>query len=146
MRVLLVDDYQPFRACLAKYLANHGAEVVEAGDGKVALELTRQRGFDVIVLDVEMPTMDGVEMFTRLDPVHAARTLLVTAGGRFEREGWVGRFADDRVFWKPVDLDRLMKAIESLALARHLPDVRDVIDGVVPLRGVAGAPRPAPRG
>lgn len=128
MRILLVDDYEPFRACLAKYLAKQGAEVVEAGDGEVALELTRCRRFDVIVLDVEMPTMDGVEMFKRLDPAHAARTLLVTAGGRWEREAWVDRFAGGRVFRKPVDLDRLIKAIESLALVRHLPDVREVSD------------------
>lgn len=116
LRVLLVDDYEPYRACVAHFLRTRlGAEVIEAGDGLVALEHTKAGTFDVILLDIEMPTMDGAETFGRLDPVHAARTLFVTAGGRGEREAWLLRFeAEGRVLRKPVDLDRLTKAMAGL--------------------------------
>ena len=115
LRVLLVDDYDPYRACVAHCLRTHlNADVVEARDGLVALEHTRQQTFDVIVLDVEMPQMNGVELFERLTAEHAARTVFVTGGGREERQTWLGQFDPGRVLRKPVDLERLTSVIEAI--------------------------------
>jgi len=63
VRVLIVDDADPIRLLLKGLLANaDGIEVVgEAGDGAEAIELTRQLRPDVVVMDVTMPVMDGIE-------------------------------------------------------------------------------------
>ncbi len=63
VRVLIVDDADPIRLLLKGLLANaQGIDVVgEAGDGAEAIELTRQLRPDVIIMDVTMPVMDGIE-------------------------------------------------------------------------------------
>ncbi len=70
MRVLLVDDHAVVRKSLAYYLAAQADfEIVgEAGDGEMAVELARQLHPDVILMDVNMPIMNGIEA-TRL--IHA---------------------------------------------------------------------------
>ena len=124
-RILLVDDYDPYRACVAHYLRMRlNAEVVEAGDGVAALEQLRERTFDVLVLDVEMPQMDGVELFERVSPELGARTVFVTGGGREERRSWLEQFDSARVLRKPVDLERLRTVISDLAQRRGRIDHR----------------------
>jgi CheY-like chemotaxis protein len=114
-RILLVDDYDPYRACVAHYLRTRlNAEVVEARDGLVGLEQARRQNFDVIVLDIEMPQMDGIELFERLTREHAARTVFVTGGGRAEREVWLGQFDPWRVLRKPVCLEKLTAVIKTI--------------------------------
>lgn len=63
VRVLIVDDADPIRLLLRGLFANaDGIEVVgEAGDGAEAIELSRRLRPDVIVMDVTMPVMDGIE-------------------------------------------------------------------------------------
>ena len=64
-RVLLVDDEPELRRTLRRALARYGFEVLEAENGRVALELMRQQPFDVIVSDVRMPEMDGLQLLQR---------------------------------------------------------------------------------
>ncbi len=68
VRVLIVDDADPIRLLLKGLLANaQGIEVVgEAGDGAEAIELARQLRPDVIIMDVTMPVMDGIEATTAI--------------------------------------------------------------------------------
>ena len=63
MRVVLVDDYPIVRASICRELQAAGIEVVgEAGDGEEALSLVERLQPDVLVLDVEMPKLNGVEV------------------------------------------------------------------------------------
>ena len=68
IRVLLVDDHAVFRHGVADLLRSEGGfEVVgEAGDGRQALDLVRQRRPDVVLMDVAMPVMDGLEATRRI--------------------------------------------------------------------------------
>ncbi len=61
MRILVVDDDDFNRGLLVRHLAREGFEQVEtANDGKQALETARQNDFDLVLLDIEMPEMDGI--------------------------------------------------------------------------------------
>ncbi|MBA3313558.1 MAG: response regulator transcription factor [Planctomycetota bacterium] len=68
VRVLIVDDADPIRLLLRGLLANaEGIEVIgEAGDGAEAIELARQLRPDVVIMDVTMPVMDGIEATTAI--------------------------------------------------------------------------------
>lgn len=64
-KVLLVDDESSIRRTLKDILSFEKYEVVEAVDGLDGIEKVKQQSFDVILLDIKMPRMDGIEAFEK---------------------------------------------------------------------------------
>ena len=58
-RLLIVDDEEKIREMIGKYAVHEGHEVVMACDGKDALKKFKEQDFDLVILDVMMPEMDG---------------------------------------------------------------------------------------
>ncbi|HSZ69359.1 MAG TPA: response regulator transcription factor [Solirubrobacteraceae bacterium] len=127
--VLVVDDEPTIGEVLARYLQRAGYDTRVAGDGPQALALSAQRAPDLVVLDIMLPGIDGLEVMRRLHeragettcsapagaPVHAApRVILLTARGR-EAERIVGlrRGADDYVV-KPFSPGELVARVEAV--------------------------------
>ncbi|MEO8699343.1 MAG: response regulator transcription factor [Kofleriaceae bacterium] len=124
MRALVVEDYSPVRNAVSEGLAENGFAVDRAGDGEEGLWYAESNSYDVIVLDVMLPKLDGLTVLQRLRKSGASTpVLLLTA-----RDG-----VDDRV--RGLDLgadDYLVKPfafVELLARARALVrrryDIRD---------------------
>ncbi|MBJ6725122.1 response regulator [Geomesophilobacter sediminis] len=61
-KILVVDDSKPIRCMLSNVLTNRGFTVVEAADGKEAAELAAGSAFDVIITDVYMPEVNGIDL------------------------------------------------------------------------------------
>jgi DNA-binding response OmpR family regulator len=78
-RVLVVDDEASIREVLAQYLRLDGFDVLLAADGVEALRLAEARPPDLIVLDLMLPGMDGIEVCRRLRAVSAVPILMLTA-------------------------------------------------------------------
>lgn len=78
-RVLVVDDDDTIRDLLRSYLAREGFEVREAADGEAALTAARVFRPDVVVLDVLVPGLDGLEVLRRLRAEAACYVILLTA-------------------------------------------------------------------
>jgi CheY-like chemotaxis protein len=81
-RILIVDDGAANRLLIAAILRPHGHEVLEAADGNEGLRLAREGAPDLIIIDLFMPLMSGVEFVKtlRADPSgHTARIALYTA-------------------------------------------------------------------
>jgi DNA-binding response OmpR family regulator len=78
-RVLVVDDEPAIRDIVRRYLAAEGYEVAEAADGREALERVRSFAPDLVVLDVLMPGMDGLEVLRRLRATSDVFVILLTA-------------------------------------------------------------------
>jgi DNA-binding NarL/FixJ family response regulator len=88
IRVLLVDDHALFRHGVAELLRSaDGFEVVgEAGDGQQALDLVRERKPDVVLMDVAMPVMDGLEATRRITvEIPTVRVVIVSVLDRGEQ-------------------------------------------------------------
>lgn len=83
MRILVVDDEKIKRITLADDLATQGHDVVSAGDGEEALRRLQQERFDVVVTDVKMPKVDGLELLRQIKqgPQADAAVILMTAYG-----------------------------------------------------------------
>lgn len=68
-QILIVDDSATVRHQLRSFLVDHGFEVTEADSGNAGLAAAQQRGFDLIICDVDLPGLSGIDM------VAAVRTL-----------------------------------------------------------------------
>jgi DNA-binding response OmpR family regulator len=78
-RVLVVDDEKKIRDLLAAYLRSDGFEVAEAGDGAAALAKIRRAEPDLVILDVMMPGMDGIEVLRELRKTSDVFVMMLTA-------------------------------------------------------------------
>jgi DNA-binding response OmpR family regulator len=78
-RILLVDDEQPIQTLLSFPLQRDGYEVVQASDGREALTRFSEQAFDLVVLDVMMPRMDGLEVCRRLRARSSVPIIMLTA-------------------------------------------------------------------
>ena len=78
-RILLVDDEQPIQTLLSFPLQRDGYEVVQASDGREALARFAEQTFDLVVLDVMLPKMDGLEVCRRLRARSPVPIIMLTA-------------------------------------------------------------------
>jgi DNA-binding response OmpR family regulator len=78
-RILLADDEQSIQALLSYPLRKDGYEVVQASDGREALARFQEGGFDLVVLDVMMPRMDGLEVCRRMRARSTVPIIMLTA-------------------------------------------------------------------
>ena len=77
--ILVADDNAPNRELVAVILQNQGFHVVEAANGREALEQIRKHSPDLVLLDIHMPEMDGYETVTEIRHVPALNKLPVVA-------------------------------------------------------------------
>ena len=78
-RILLVDDEEPIQTLLSFPLQRDGYDVVQASDGREALERFSEQTFDLVVLDVMLPRMDGLEVCRRLRSQSSVPIIMLTA-------------------------------------------------------------------
>lgn len=123
MRVLVVDDDEASRYLIASLLSGHGHEVVEARDGREALEVARAGHLDIAVSDVLMPVMDGYTLVRawKADPALAKIPIIFYTASYTEPAD--RRFAEslgvDGFLVKPQEPDVLVGLIEE-AYQRHM--------------------------
>ncbi len=116
IRVLLVDDQPSFTAVLVKRLVRRGMMVAAASDGDEALGLMQSTPFDVAVLDVQMPIVNGVQLLKIVRKRHpGVAVILLTGHGTMNdalRSQEAGAFG---FLFKPVSLDLLEDTIQRAA-------------------------------
>jgi two-component system cell cycle response regulator len=86
-KILLVDDSKATRSIVAKTLASHECEIIEAANGVLGLDSARTHQPDLIILDMTMPVMDGVETLRALqadDAMRAIPVIMLTANSNPE--------------------------------------------------------------
>ena len=112
-RVLVVDDEPEFRQLVAGCLAEEGFEVLEAGDGLEALlQLKRERP-DILLLDLRMPRLGGLEVLRRVQALaQPVRVLIVTGFPEDVPQGALPPGVD-AVFVKPFEMTALLRALRA---------------------------------
>lgn len=81
MTLLIVDDEPRIRELIRKYAVFEGYDVVEAGNGMEAIELCRNRTFDLIIMDVMMPELDGFSACREIRKTSQVPVLMLSARG-----------------------------------------------------------------
>jgi DNA-binding response OmpR family regulator len=115
MRVLVVEDYSPIRLAVRDGLAEQGYAVDVASNGEDGLWLAEQNPYDVIVLDVMLPKVDGLEIVKRLRAKGSqVGVLMLTARDTVaDRVTGLDHGADDYLV-KPFDLSELFARVRAL--------------------------------
>ena len=115
MRILVVEDETAAAALVAKGLREHGYAVDVAGTGPAALELVDLNTYDLVLLDVWLPGLDGFEVCRRMrDAGHTLPVLMLTArGGVDERVEGLDAGADDYLP-KPFHFPELLARVRAL--------------------------------
>ena len=122
-KILVVDDELVIRNMLIEALTGEGYEVIQASNGEEALELVEKEEPQVILLDVKMPGIDGIEVCRRLkeeDKTRFIPIIMVTAFEDRDVDAFV-EGADDFVT-KPFNLVELSFRVRSMLRIRHLTE------------------------
>ncbi len=113
-RILVVEDDTRLAATLARVLHSEGHDVELAADGLDALRRARERTFDLVILDVMLPGLDGIGVCRRLRATAQVPILLLTAlGGTDERVNGLDAGADDYLV-KPFAYEELLARVRAL--------------------------------
>lgn len=131
-RILIVDDEASARSALGEILSDEGYKVRTAADGFRALAAAREFAPDVVVTDLKMPGMDGLELLARLKELDAeVAVVLVTAFGAVSSavEAMRGGAAD--YLTKPLNSDELLvvleRCLEGVSLRRESKRMRELL-------------------
>jgi len=122
LQILFVEDDERIRDCLAGYLRLKGHRVLEAANGEQAVSMAGKGGFDLIMMDVKMPKLDGVsacEQIRRKAP--SIRVVLMTGFHMTDEMERVVKEGEVECLQKPLltkDLDALLSRVEG---ARERP-------------------------
>lgn len=123
MRLLIVDDTLDTREFLQVALAAENMEVHTASNGAQAIERTRDENFDVILLDVEMPGLNGWETAGELRRLPGGKNLLIlifTAFGDLQARQRAVEVGADGLLFKPLLPEQILTAINE-HLKKRLP-------------------------
>jgi CheY-like chemotaxis protein len=116
--ILVVDDDPDVRTVLRAMLHGIGYEIVEAVDGRDAMKRFNERAPSVVVTDIFMPEMDGLELLVKLRDVVPRVPVIVISGGGRHRDTTVGRTARAlgaiEVLTKPFTSDDIVSAVRRV--------------------------------
>jgi CheY-like chemotaxis protein len=123
LRILSVDDSSMVRKAVRRAFAGFACEVNEAENGQLALDAARMHPPDLIVLDYNMPVMDGLEMLRALradDALKRTKVIMLTANANPETVAAVARLGVRDYITKPFEAEALLtKAARLIALVPH---------------------------
>jgi DNA-binding NtrC family response regulator len=113
-KILLVDDEERFRTNLAKMLTAEGFEVATRDSGQGALDELARRPYDVILLDMRMPAMDGLETLAAIKQDHPdTEVIILTGHASVDAAAEIIRLGACEFLLKPCPLEEVVAKIET---------------------------------
>lgn len=126
-RVMFVDDEEGVRLSFDRYLSEHGFDVTTAEDGEKAISKLRQERVDVVVSDLRMPKMDGLELLEWVhDEQPDTRFILLTGYGNDDVEQKVRELGAYEYLNKPISPDALSAVLTAATVLKILPGAADI--------------------
>jgi DNA-binding NtrC family response regulator len=116
--VLIIEDDEFIQKMLKQTFERAGYEVATAANGRIGLKLYRTMPFNVVITDMIMPDMEGIETITQLCIDNPdIKIIAISGGGRNNPTNYLllaEKLGAARTFTKPVDRQELLKAVEEL--------------------------------
>ncbi len=112
--VLLVDDEEIFTRNIAKLLTHRGYRVTAVNSGDAALRALEEQPFDVLVLDLKMPGLDGIATFREMLKLGlSVETIILTGHGSIDTALEAVKLGAHDYLTKPCEIEELVAKIES---------------------------------
>ena len=118
--ILIIDDEESIRHLLREVLEKAGHKVLEAANGREGLEQFRAKPMDLVITDLEMPEMNGVELLRALAARDYAGRTIILSGHQNDpllADAWA--LGPQEVLDKPLDLERALMAIQLVMVCRE---------------------------
>lgn len=113
-KVLLIDDEQDFLDVMSERMKNRDIDVTTATSAKDALDLATSGGFDAIILDLQMPEMDGLQALEKLKAINPdLQIILLTGHATIEKGVQAMKLGATDVLEKPADIQVLTEKIKK---------------------------------
>lgn len=112
--VLLVEDERRYRMLITEALRLHGYDILEADSGQAALEMAMERRFDLVLLDVMLPDMDGFAVCQRLREFTSAPIIMVTARAEDQDKVRGLDVGADDYLTKPFSVEELLARVRAV--------------------------------
>jgi len=144
VRILVVDDEEIVILSCTRILANRGYEVDSAADGREALRKVEESGYDLIILDIMMPKMDGLEVLQRVKESHPdIDVIMVTGLSQIETAVRAMKLGAFDYLSKPFDPDELQlvvaRALEHRQLRAENSQLKSELSARYSFENVVGA-------
>lgn len=131
-KILIVDDEKLIRDMILKYARHEGYETLEASDGEEALELFKRENFDVVILDVMMPKMDGFKTLQKMKEIRDVHCIFLTAMSQEDDRIYGFDSGADDYVTKPFSPKELMLRIKVILRRNNISTSQKYIfDGLV---------------
>ena len=126
-KLLIVEDNADYRELLISFLENEGYEVIATADGEAAVEMAENNVFDLIVLDLMLPKIDGYEVCRRIREKSGGPVIMLTAldSETHQMKGY--ELHIDDYITKPISMPLLMHKVVAV-LRRTMPNQPQVIE------------------
>jgi len=137
-KVLLVDDEVEFQETLIKRMSKRDVDTTGAKSGADALEWLRSHAVDVVVLDVKMPGMDGIETLREIKKVAPlAEVIMLTGHANLEAASEGMALGAFDYLMKPADIDELLYKIQDACKKKALQEAK--IKNLMAIKAKGGA-------
>lgn len=113
-KLLIVDDQNGIRVLLVEVFSSEGYETFQASNGKTALEIVDEQVPDLVLLDMKIPGMDGLEILKRIKQKHEnIKVIMMTAYGELDMINEAKETGALMHFTKPFDIDELRQVVND---------------------------------
>lgn len=146
--ILIIDDEKAIRKTLSEILSYEGYKMDEAGDGEEGLKKFRDKDYDVILCDIKMPKMDGIEFLEKAKESNPDTPIIMISGhGTIETAVEAVKKGAYDYISKPPDLNRLLITIrnamdktslvaETKVLKRRVSKVQEMVGSSTPIQKI----------
>ncbi|MGG4105980.1 response regulator [Paenibacillus lautus] len=111
-KVLIVDDQNGIRILLVEVFSSEGYETFQAANGKAALEIVKTHAPDLVLLDMKIPGMDGLEILKHIKQMNPdIKVIMMTAYGELDMIKEATDLGALMHFTKPFDIDEMRQAV-----------------------------------
>jgi DNA-binding NtrC family response regulator len=113
-KILLVDDDETIRSTMRAILEDEGYSVDSASNGKEAIQKTQEQSYNLALLDIRLPDMEGVELLKLMkEPMPRMRKIMVTGFPSLQNAVEAVNKNADAYLIKPVDVDKLLATVKE---------------------------------